>query len=196
MRTWGVLAAILLSYVATSRFPLRAPWEPGWSAVDRAIPFVGSAFYVYASYYVLLVGGLFSLKGPELDRTLREVLSATAAASAVFILFPVAHPPTPVPEGGVARLIHAFLTTVDTSTNTFPSLHAALGLLVAWGVARARPAWGRWPVLWAWAAAASTVLTKRHFAADLAGGVALALACRAWGREPLRDFGMAGNTER
>lgn len=182
MRTWGVLAVILLSYVATSRFPLRAPWEPGWSAVDRAIPFVGSAFYVYASYYVLLVGGLFSLKGPERDRTLREVLSATAAASAVFVLFPVAHPPTPVPAGGLARLIHAFLTTVDTSTNTFPSLHAALALLVGWGLTRSDPSRGLWPVVWAWAVAASTVLTKRHFAADLGGGVALALACRRWSR--------------
>lgn len=182
MKTWGLLAAILLSYMATSRFPLRTPWEPGWSAVDRAIPFVGSAFYVYVSHYVLLVGGLFSLSGEELGRARRSLLWATAAASAFFTLFPVAHPPTPVPAGGGARLIHAFLTSVDTSTNTFPSLHAALALLVGWSVAKARPSWGRWPVVWAWAVAASTVLTKRHFAADLGGGVALALACRAWVR--------------
>lgn len=185
MRTWGVLAFVLLSYVLTSRLPLRTPWEPGWSALDQELPFVGAAFYVYASYYALLVGGLFSLKGPELDKTLREVVWATAAASAFFILIPVAHPPTPVPAGGGARLIHAFLTTVDTSTNTFPSLHAALALLVGWSLARSKPQWGRWPVVWAWAVVASTVLTKRHFAADLGGGVALALACRTWPRGSL-----------
>lgn len=182
MRTWGVLAFVLLSYVATSRLPLRTPWEPGWSRVDRAIPFVGGAFYVYVSHYAFLAGGLLSLSGPELERARRSLVWATAAASAVFVLFPIAHPPTPVPAGGGARLIHAFLTTVDTSTNTFPSLHAALALLVGWSVAESRPAWGRWPVVWAWAVAVSTVLTKRHFAADLGGGVLLALACRTWVR--------------
>ncbi|TPW18173.1 MAG: hypothetical protein FD126_3500, partial [Elusimicrobia bacterium] len=113
MRTAGVLASVLLSYLATSRCPLRAPWEPGWSALDRAVPFVGTAFYVYASHYALMVGGLYSLKGPERDRTLRAVLWATAAASAVFLVFPVAHPPTPVPAGAGPRLIHSFLSAVD-----------------------------------------------------------------------------------
>ena len=66
-----MLAGALLVYLAPARFPLRRPWAPGWSALDRAIPFVGAAFYVYASHYLFVLGGLLSLSGPELDRALR-----------------------------------------------------------------------------------------------------------------------------
>ena len=174
----GLLGVILLVYELTARFHPYVPWQPGWSALDRRIPFVEAAFFVYASYYLLLAGGLLALQGAELARAARQLLLALGSAAAVFILLPVDLPPGSVPAGAGARFIYDFLMRADTSANTFPSLHAALALLTGWAVARARPGWGRWATAWAWAVAASTVLTKRHFAADLGGGIALAWACR------------------
>lgn len=178
-RAVGVLAVVLTAYELSARWHPYAPWEPGWSALDRRLPFVEAAFYVYASYYALLAGGLLALDGADLERTSRQVLLATASASAFFFLVPISLPPGPVPVGAGARLIFGFLMEADTSANTFPSLHVALALIIGCSLARAKPSWGRLGPAWACAVAVSTVLTKRHFAADVAGGVALAWACLA-----------------
>lgn len=176
---WGVLSAVLGSYLASSRLHLYPPWTPAWTSVDLGIPFVEAALFVYASHYLLVAGGLLCLSPAERPRALRQVLAATAVSLAFFVLLPVATPPGPTPTGALASLLFAGITRVDTNANAFPSLHASLALLVAWAVARDRPAWRPWALAWGWAVAASTVLTKRHFAADLAAGVALAYSCRA-----------------
>lgn len=172
-----VMAALTLTYLASSRWQVALPWSPGWGRLDAWVPHVPLAGLVYISHYALLGAGLAFLRWPERDRLLWRMVLAQAAALVVFQLFPVELPASPLPRGFPLARVCREVFALDSPFNTFPSLHAAFAVLTARALRRQEPGVGAAFLAWGWAVVAATLLAKRHFVPDAAAGVLLALAC-------------------
>src|SRR5262249_45538872 len=104
----------------------------------------------------------------------------------IFLLFPTdnvlrpALAPVPVIDSGFTRWVVQLVYDNDLPFNCFPSYHVTLSQLAAlavWELDReGRRVAGRLAWAVAIAIAASTVLVKQHYLADVAGGVLLAWA--------------------
>ncbi|HEV7734531.1 MAG TPA: phosphatase PAP2 family protein, partial [Candidatus Binatia bacterium] len=76
---------------------------------------------------------------------------------------------------GASIVALRFLYAVDPPVNVFPSFHAALAWIVAHHFQPTSP-YLRWAVrIWMASICLACVLTKQHFAADVAAGLLLAI---------------------
>ncbi len=94
-----------------------------------------------------------------------------ALAFPLFLLWPAAYP-RPHVDGamGLSHTAVTILQAQDPPTNTFPSLHVANSILCAAALRRAsHPAW-RGSVVLAACIAASVLLLKQHWIADVVAG--------------------------
>lgn len=173
----AVMAAVCASYEATNHWHWREPALLPLSALDRAAPFVPAAMLVYVSHFALLPLALLRVSERTFPRAVGAVLAGSALSNVVFLAWPTAFPRAAAPEGAFAPLF-AFIAAVDTPANCFPSQHVGLALVAAWALREDGVRWSRLALAWAAAVAVSTVLVKQHYAADVAGG--LALAALSW----------------
>jgi membrane-associated phospholipid phosphatase len=153
--------------------------------LDRVIPFVPSAAWVYESCYALPF--VVVACAPD-THTLRAIAVAAVVtnlvAFACFILFPVAFPQPPLGDSLAERMLALERAwEFVPGANNAPSLHVALPA-VAWlrlrSSLRARPAAGARASVplgaWTIAIAVSTLLVKQHVVVDVVSGFALAVA--------------------
>ncbi|MCB9526650.1 MAG: phosphatase PAP2 family protein [Myxococcales bacterium] len=154
--------------------------------LDHALPFVPAAVVPYALVYPLLVTGalLVPLEDREaMRRTVRWILANGALAFAVYLAWPVtaAHRPEPPTGGTLAEQLCAFYFWLDRPTNLLPSLHVQMALLGGLLCLR----WQRWAGVvglgLAAVIAASVVLVKQHYLADIAAAVAVVWVTRRLG---------------
>ncbi|MGI8431054.1 MAG: phosphatase PAP2 family protein [Chthoniobacterales bacterium] len=131
---------------------------------------------------------LFFVAAPFLLRSARElrifawrIASAILIAGIFFLLLPLRFAfARPQPTGWLGTLFGWFLA-VDAPFNLFPSLHAALWLLLLEVYARHLRGVVRLLILvWFALIGLSPLLTHQHHVIDILGGLLLALGCRAF----------------
>lgn len=145
------------------------------TALDRAIPFVPEAVYLYGLVYGASLYPLFVVRSRDLLRRAALAYVLVIAASLLcFVLFPVTcaglRPPLEAIDastlhGWGVRLVYA----LDPPTNLFPSLHvgmAAIGAVAAW---RASPRLALPAVGILVATVVSICMVKQHFVVDAVG---------------------------
>lgn len=160
-----------------THFPVRT-MHP--SRADEVIPFWPGSTWIYVSLYLLMpVGPILLDLRSDLIRYASGILLISGISGLVFLFFPTVCQRPHFPPGN--GLYH-FLTALDKPLHAFPSLHAAYAVYGAlWAVKVFRkmntcPAVHVLLGLWTAAILFSTLTTKQHVLADLAGGCLLALS--------------------
>lgn len=175
--TGGIFGAYLLLQRNTF-FPTTVLQPTG---IDRLMPFVPSAVYLYESIWLLFpVAPWLMTSEAELNRYTKGLVSISLVAFALFFFFPTA---VPRPKGSQEfNYLYATLVQIDRASNALPSLHCAFavfhGLCCQWVLSS-----GRWAgkikwMVWFWVVGivVSTLLTKQHILLDAAAGIALGIA--------------------
>jgi len=165
LSTWNVM-----------RFTDGLPSQALWTRLDRSVPMIPAAIWVYALYYVLVMLPMFAVRRV---RELVEVLTAyflvTVVAWGIYILWPVRMEYPHLVCAGVSCEVLMRLWIMDMGVNVMPSLHAAHSVLAAaiFVSYRSRV----WPLMVAGATGVSVaaVLTRQHFVLDIPAGIALAV---------------------
>lgn len=181
-----LLALWIVGYFGVAHSPLVLRARPDVLPWDCPIPFSGWAVWIYLAGLPMIAAPLLLLRaGRPLRRAVLAYLAAIIGATACFAAFPVASGQLRAAADGaglgpLTALALAALRALDPPFNSFPSLHVALAALAAWSMADAAPGtragWNLALALVAW----SVCAVKQHYLLDVAGGLALALAVRAW----------------
>jgi membrane-associated phospholipid phosphatase len=196
------LGYLLIGYLGTNEFaalnPLGRPALPIATQFDHALPFTPWTVVFYVMYYPLLLTPLFLCSDVRaLSRLTIAQAAINTVAYFVFVLFPTPiDRPVAAPVEGVFHFVLDLLFRADHPYNTFPSLHVAqtciLALFFLHYSATPIPALSRYlrsllfeqdrtgvriaffhgasSVL----VAASAVLIKQHYLADVFSGALLA----------------------
>lgn len=173
----GGSAAGLL-YATAAHAPRSAPHIIYPSAVDSFIPFTPGVAWIYATYLLLLPAlVLAASRLVEFPAAMRTAVGAALLNAAVYNIWPTRLAArTVAPDGSLLSLIQR----LDTPLCAIPSGHVSLPValacsasLLAVGSASAdqRDGWTRVAVMfavWALLLALSTLLTKQHYAVDVA----------------------------
>jgi protein-S-isoprenylcysteine O-methyltransferase Ste14/membrane-associated phospholipid phosphatase len=169
--TWAAL------YTSIGAYALGQPTNQLWTPIDRLLPFVPKAEFVYAFCYLVPLFPLFFAKTEsQLHRILFCFLGINVIAFSMFLLFPIFRPrPTFAVDSWATYLLNWEYTN-DRPVNNFPSLHAAIAWLVYLGCR------GRWKLLdWFLLTTAigigiAAVLVKQHYIVDILAGKSLSAA--------------------
>ena len=168
MKAW--LGVALTGFFCAGYFGLQR-WLPAGRALpltflDRWAGFSPGWAWAYQSIYLLFPTAWLAGSRRELWRYAAGFVGIALVGFACFWAWPVAAPRPAGEHGGM----YGWLLTYDGLTNSFPSLHVALGVFGALFAARCLPQvrWlpiclAAWVVLIAWA----TLATKQHYAVDL-----------------------------
>lgn len=159
-------------------------------AVDRMIPFMPSAAFIYVSQFVTMPLVIWLMTSRrQLLFCCRGLLLLIGASFLVFYCWPTAVVRPELVPGHF--FIYDLVVSADQTRNACPSLHAAFGVFTAgcaWDVFKG---WrnARWLVgaSWVWTTAilASTLLIKQHVFLDLlAGGLLGLISWWLMGRVP------------
>lgn len=192
-RCMVVLLALFVLLENVHVFPLHYMDAP----IDRAIPFIPQFVWAYIAWFPYIIFSFFWFSVREKDEYMRLVKMIIIGWSA-FIVFSFVYPtalsirPDSVGSGLSARLC-AFIYSVDSPTNVFPSMHVYATLCFAVAFTR-RVASGRYiPALYrvmnpflTLFIPLSTLFIKQHSLADVAASfVMLAILYVAVYRDPL-----------
>ena len=153
---------------------------------ERAIPFVPFMVLPYMSIDLFFIAAPFLCRTEEGLRIFsRRVIAAILIAGFCFLLFPLRFAfPRPHANGWLGAVFDWF-RGVDLPFNLFPSLHAALLLLLVDVYARNLRGVPLWAVMsWFFLIALSPLLTYQHHVIDIVGGFVLAGYCFYLFREP------------
>ena len=146
---------------------------------ERAIPFVPFMIVPYLSIDLFFVLAPFLFREEDdLSFFVRRVATAIVIAGVIFLLWPLRYAfPRPRIDGLLGAVFDWF-RGMDGPYNLFPSLHAALLLLLAEVYARHLHGAARLAVLaWFGLIALSPLLTHQHHVIDIVGGFALGAGC-------------------
>ena len=186
-RSWQLFCAwafVGACYTLASLWPSSAPWVIQPSLVDDAIGFQALWLPVYVSFFVFIPYGFFTLPHTVLP-VLRTAFQVCGILSAlVFIAFPttLVYPDVSAASQSMGSW-WAWWHQMDTPQNCLPSLHASLTTMVWLAVLRFAPqaACTQKAVMTVWYGLIlfSILACKRHFALDVAAGMALGGMCFA-----------------
>src|SRR4249919_1781252 len=146
---------------------------------ERGIPFVPFMVLPYMSIDLFFIAAPFLCRTEEELRIFsRRFIAAIIIAGVCFLLFPLRFAfPRPDANGWLGSVFDWF-RGVDLPFNLFPSLHAALLLLLVDVYARNLRGVLLWAVMsWFFLIALSPVLTYQHHVIDIVGGFVLAAYC-------------------
>jgi membrane-associated phospholipid phosphatase len=168
-----------LTYVAANyvtglhRFRMNA-----YSNAELAIPFVPAMALVYLSLNLMLALAPFVLRSWREITPLAVVMTLeTLICALFFLLLPADLGYAAQSEVGAWGRFCAWVSAISLQHNTFPSLHVAFAFTAALVFGQRCGALGRQLfLLWAALIAVSTILIHQHHLADVAAGIALALA--------------------
>jgi len=151
------------------------------SSIDRIVPFMPGAVYLYESFWFLMpLSPWLMTSEEELRRYSAGILFMSAIGFIVFFFFPT-FCPRPKALPGVNGLYGA-LIQIDKELNSFPSLHAAFAVFhgACCHATFSPDCWPEWLRgfiwLWVFGIIASTLLTKQHVAVDAVAGIMLGFA--------------------
>lgn len=153
------------------------------TGLDRAIPFVPWTVLIYFGCYLFWIMN-YMISVRQGRKAAYRFLSADFLAKCICFFFFLSLPTTNIrPEvtgDGIWNALMRFLYWVDSADNLFPSIHCLTSWMCYIGVRGRKnvPFWYRsFSCLMAIAVFISTLTTKQHVVADVAGGVLLAEAC-------------------
>lgn len=177
---FGCGTFILVSYLVIadwnlSRFAAGTPPIRLETWLDRRIPFVPQAFWIYVGYYLIAISPAWlARRWSDFKPMVTSYGVATALAWVAWVAVPVRMIPPPLDCGGFTCRVLLRFIDADGGVNVFPSMHVAHSMLAALFHLRQRsPA--RWLVLvGALGVTASTVLIRQHYVVDIPAGVAAA----------------------
>jgi membrane-associated phospholipid phosphatase len=156
-------------------------WVLPLTAFDRLIAFWPAVLPVYLSLWgYIALPVLLAKDKRELWSFSFGCAAMTAFALVVFWFMPTAIPNFTIDAVPGSSL--AFLKTVDSAGNAFPSLHVSFSVFTCIALARqlrdaGAPAWLRLiNVAWAVAIVYSTMAVRQHVLIDVLGGLALGVA--------------------
>ena len=192
------LLYLLVGYLGTNEFAAINPWGrpalPIATEFDHALPFVPWTVIFYVMYYPLLLTPLFFSRSAEsLNRLSLGQDAMNTISYLIFVLFPTPiDRPHAVPVEGVFHFVLDLLFRADHPYNTFPSLHVGQTCILALFYLRYSADWvfstpgasvsknraGLAVVVFhalsSFLVAASAVLIKQHYLADVFAGALLA----------------------
>lgn len=175
----GVQVVWLVVYGGASRLTeirsLRVSFATPW---DDAVPFVPGAAVVYLSLPAMLWLAPFLLPNPlDVEQFGKRLVAVILVAGIGFVALPADQPPVPRPVDGLGAAAFRLADRVNLSHNLFPSLHVAMATLSVLTFSRnAEPMAKAALAGWAGGIAASTLLIRDHYVADVLGGAALGAA--------------------
>lgn len=189
------LAAIIWNqtvYYGGGRLALGLGHQDWTLPIDLATPFLPWTVSIYFLCY-LFWGWNYVLCAKQEKPAAYRFYCADFLAKAVclvcFLLLPTTNVRPAVEGSGLWESLMRFLYQVDAPVNLFPSIHCLVSWLCWIGVRRREdvPRWYRHFSFWmAVAVCLSTLTTKQHVVADVAGGVLLAEICwQVAGLEPV-----------
>jgi membrane-associated phospholipid phosphatase len=153
---------------------------------DAYIPLIPWTAAVYLSLGPMLWLSPFVLRSVNDLRVFAKGLAGLIILSAAgFLLLPADEPLSSSAVSEVAHPLFQVADRVNLRYNLFPSLHVSMAVFCAAAYSRfvTRPASAGFG-LWAVAIAASTLLTRQHYTADVLAGalLGLAVAAASWAR--------------
>ncbi len=165
----------MLGYSVLGWRSAAASTSPPWVLdIDARIPFAPHAVWVYLGFYfsAFVLVGLHVRAAHVFRATLLALAVVSVCAWPVFALWPAAYPrPQVEPTLSLSHTGVLLLQRFDPPTNTLPSLHVANSVICA---ASLRAAGARcWPgvATMAICIAASVLLLKQHWVADVLAGL-------------------------
>lgn len=173
---WILLMAAFMigGYFGIGHYNLdRARYFDPSLAVEAHIPFVPVAIFAYVLVYVVLLTGFLAIPRAEhayFRRAVGWLALNFAIAYVIFLLVPVKalHRPPIDPSGGYALAVTEWYYRNDPPANLLPSLHVQMGTIGGLLCLR-RGGWlGLAGMASAGVIAASVLLVKQHYLADIA----------------------------
>jgi hypothetical protein len=190
---WAIAVALgalgLAGYELIGRADLHRSVTMLDTALDRAIPLLPWTTWFYEPLYLgIFVVATIGFRSRWLfHRGLVCVVANALVAALGHLLIRAAYPrpilSPPFTDPSLAFL--ALVYKIDPPGNVFPSLHVAHGFTLAFILRLDRPRLGAVALVMAALLTLSTLTTKQHFLADLAAGMVMAAAARAWVRRSL-----------
>lgn len=172
--------AFCLVYTFTGTAPFRSATELSPSMIDDFIPFIDWTVWVYNAQFFFLLFCLMAVKkNVNISRALYSMFAASLLSFLVFAVYPTSVPRIHLAGKGLTRTAFDFLYLIDSSANSFPSLHVSLAWLAAFSVCDEYGKKGLIALIGALLITVSTMTTKQHYFIDVIAGLALMWLCRA-----------------
>jgi hypothetical protein len=177
---FGFGIVVLGSYLVIARWNL-ARFANGLrpitleTALDRRIPFVPEAFWIYICYYLIAISPAWLARRWG-DMVPMAIAYGTASVLGFigWIILPVRMINAPLTcSGATCRILLQFIDA-DGGVNVFPSMHVAHSVLAGLFHLRHRSRAAPLVVAGATAVAASTVMIRQHYIVDIPAGVGVA----------------------
>lgn len=152
------------------------------TALEQKIPFLPWTILIYFGCYLFWAANyvLIVRQGREEAYTfLSADFLAKWVCFALFLLLPTTNTRPVVPEEGIWNILMRFLYWIDSPENLFPSIHCLNSWFCYIGIRGRKNVSGFYrlfSLLFALAVFVSTLTTKQHVIADVAGGAVLAEA--------------------
>lgn len=153
------------------------------SFLDRQIPFWPPAILIYLGCYLFWAVNYILIARQEKEEVY-QFFKSDFLSRIICLVFFLALPTTnvrPLVEAdGIWNQAMIWLYSVDAADNLFPSIHCLVSWFCYIGIRgkQSVPLWYRgFSCVMALMVCASTLLTKQHVIADVAGGVLLAEVC-------------------
>lgn len=146
---------------------------------EKDLPFLPAFIFGYLLVFCFQAFGYLVVDDlPFFKKMIRSFFFCTNIHFLFFLVYPVVYTLRPEVDyhGGWIYKLVAFYYWLDLPYNCFPSMHISNVFLIAFFLDRYRPGWGRVLVPLAGLVAASVVLVKQHYIADVVAGLAVAYA--------------------
>lgn len=159
------------------------------TGLDRSLPFVPQFLVVYFGCYLFWAVNYILIARQERHRVYQfftgDFLSRCICL-VFFLVYPTTNTRPVITDAGLWNQAALWLYSVDAADNLFPSIHCLVSWFCYLGIRRNQtvPVWyQRVSMVIAVLVFVSTLLTKQHVIADVAGGVILAELCFCIGRK-------------
>lgn len=173
-------------YFMTNHYPYFREHYLPLTWIDRGTPFVPYSVLIYISEYFYFACVYILLRNYDnINRYLYSFFLLQVFSCSIFALYPTVYPrenfpvPSDLPQWLIATW--AWLRSIDTSGNCFPSLHVSsvyLSSFVFWTDGQKKLFWVFF--IWATMIALSTLTTKQHYVADIVSGLGLSIIFYRW----------------
>lgn len=182
---WGVL------YTVIGEWAMLRETHSLETGLDTLIPFVPAFEFAYAVCYLLpLVPVAVLTDRGRFDRLLLAFVVVTSIAFLVFVLFPVRCPRPEFAVDSAATRLLSLEHALDRPVNNFPSLHAAVALLILLYCRGKSRILDLLLLVATIGICAGALFVKQHFVADIVAGLLLSALVASFIERRRRGAGM------